>query len=43
MLRQAYREGSDSHPNSLANETIGPELVEFVLDALDGYRAWAGE
>jgi hypothetical protein len=39
MLRRAYREGSDSHPNQLANETIGPLFVDFVIKAIQDYRA----
>ena len=35
MLREQYREGSDSHPNQLANETIGPLLVNFVIEAIE--------
>ena len=39
MLRAAYREGEDSHPNPLANETVGPLLVNFIVDAASRYRA----
>ncbi len=39
MLRAAYRDGSDSHPNRAANQTIGPQLVAFVIDAIEHYRA----
>jgi len=39
MLRQAYREGSDSHPNRTANQTIGPPFVDSILDAVQRYRA----
>ncbi len=38
MLRQAYREDSDSPPNQKANETIGPLFVDFVMDAVQSYR-----
>ena len=40
-LRAEYRPGiaGDSHPNVLANETIGPRFVEFVVDAIESY--WA--
>ncbi|MCA9924121.1 MAG: hypothetical protein KC421_17215 [Anaerolineales bacterium] len=41
MLRPAYRETSDeaqSHPNRLANETIGPLFVDFVDTAVQTYR-----
>jgi len=39
MLRRNYREGVDSHPNQLANETIGPLFVDFIIDAVQSYRA----
>ena len=39
MLRQTYRNGGDSHPNQLANETIGPVLVDFVTEAIGGQEA----
>lgn len=39
MLREAYREGSDSHPNQSANETIGPLFVDFIVGAAQSYRA----
>jgi len=29
-------EGSDSHPNTLANETIGPVFAQFVIDVIEG-------
>jgi hypothetical protein len=38
MLRTAYREGEDSHPNELANETIGPLFADFIIDAVQTYR-----
>jgi hypothetical protein len=41
MLRTAYRpevEG-DSHPNQLANETVGPRFVEFIIASIEAYRA----
>jgi hypothetical protein len=34
MLRQIYRNGGDSHPNQLANENLGPVLVDFVIEAI---------
>ncbi len=43
MLRAAYREGSDSHPNRLANETLGPLFVDFIINAVQRYRATLGE
>ena len=39
MLRVGYREGTDSHPNQTANETIGPLFVDFIIDAVQEYRA----
>ena len=39
MLRAAYRDGTDSHPNRAANETIGPQLVAFTINAIERYRA----
>jgi hypothetical protein len=38
MLRQAYRDGSDSHPNAKANETVAPLLVDFVRTSIQTYR-----
>jgi hypothetical protein len=38
MLRAAYRDGTDSHPNRLANETIAPLFVDFIITATHGYR-----
>lgn len=39
MLRAAYREGADSLPNEVANRKIGPGFVEFLLQAVESYRA----
>jgi len=39
MLRKDYRDGSDSHPNRIANETIGPLFADFVIQAIQNYRA----
>jgi hypothetical protein len=39
MLRAEYREGTDSHPNRMANETIGPLFAEFVIQAIEHYRS----
>ncbi len=39
MLRAAYRDGTDSHPNREANRTIGPLFVDFVIKAVESYRA----
>jgi len=38
MLRYEYRQGTDSHPNQLANETIGPLFVDFIIDSVKTYR-----
>jgi hypothetical protein len=38
MLREAYREGTDSHPNRIANEIVGPRFVDFVINAIGQYR-----
>lgn len=38
MLITAYREGTDSHPNQFANETIGPVFAQFVVDRIQEYR-----
>jgi hypothetical protein len=38
MLRRDYREGADSHPTRIANETIGPEFVAFVIDAIEQHK-----
>jgi len=34
MLRAEYREGTDSHPNRMANEALGPLFVDFIIDVL---------
>ena len=40
MLREEYRrEASDPHPNEVANETIGPLFADFVIGAIETYRA----
>lgn len=40
MLRAEYRpEGEDSHPNELANATVGPVFAATVMDAVRSYRA----
>ena len=38
MLRQEFRQGTDSHPNQLANETIGPLFVNFIRNSVHTYR-----
>jgi hypothetical protein len=39
MLRADYREDTNSHPNRLANETIGPIFAEFIMQAADRQRS----
>ena len=43
MLRATYREGEDSHPNELANQTIGPLFADFIIEAVQTYRARLAE
>ena len=44
MLRAEYRDGEDSHPNELANQTVGPFFADFIVEAVQIYRArLAGE
>lgn len=43
MLRAEYREGTDSHPNQLANETIGPLFADFIIEAVQTYRTRLAE
>ena len=38
MLRDRYRNSTDSHPNLTANKTIGPIFVDFVIDTIQSYR-----
>ena len=38
MLRKSYRIGVDSHPNVVANETVGPLFVNFIIRAVERYR-----
>jgi len=42
MLRAAFQEGEDSHPNAVANETVGPLFADFVMEAADEYRTIYG-
>lgn len=43
MLRAEYRRGGeDSHPNQLANETIGPVFVDSVIEVVRSYRSERG-
>lgn len=39
MLRAEYRDGTDSHPNALANEAIGPLFADRIVEAVEAYRA----
>ena len=44
MLRASYRDGEDSHPNQLANETVGPLFADFIMEAAEEYKAvYAGQ
>ena len=43
MLRAAYREGTDSHPNTLASEAVGPLFANFIVEAVETYRAYLAE
>lgn len=39
-LRAAYGgDGGDSHPNDLANQTVGPFFVDFIIDAINTFSA----
>lgn len=38
MLRAEYREGTDSHPNRFANETVGPVFADFIIRTAYAYR-----
>jgi len=38
MLRESYRTGTDSHPNLIANETVGPRFVDFLVKGVASYR-----
>ena len=40
MPRQEYRrDEADSHPNQLANEAIGSQLADFIVDVTRHYRS----
>lgn len=39
MLRAAYRTDVDSHPTTIANQQIAPQLVEFVAQAVEQFKA----
>ncbi len=38
MLRKGYQDGTDSHPNRLANVTIGPLFVDFTINSTQNFR-----
>jgi hypothetical protein len=38
MLRPDYRRGRDSHPNRVANESVAPVFVDFIIAAAQDYR-----
>lgn len=38
MLRAAYREGADSHPNAAANQAIAPQVVNFVIQSIEVFQ-----
>lgn len=37
MLREDFRNGSDSHPNQTANKQIAPKLVEFIEQSIQDF------
>jgi hypothetical protein len=39
MLRQTYRNGSDSHPNQKANQEIAPLFASAIMSAIETYRS----
>jgi len=39
MLRQTYRNGSDSHPNQKANQEIAPLFANTIINAIQTYRS----
>lgn len=45
MLRAAYRPAAagDSHPNQLANETVGPQFVAFILASIEDFSGIQGQ
>ena len=38
MLREAYRDGEDSHPNQVANEAVGPLFGDFIIETVQVYQ-----
>lgn len=43
MLRSAYRDGGDSHPNRTANETLAPLFSDYILKTIQDRRATVTE
>ena len=39
MLRSAYRDGGDSHPNRAANETLAPLFADYIVHTIEDRRA----
>jgi len=39
MLRAAYRTDVDSHPTEVANRAIAPQLVQFVTETIEQFKA----
>ncbi len=39
MLRAAYRTDVDSHPTEVANRAIAPQLVQFVMQTIEQFKA----
>jgi hypothetical protein len=39
MLQAAFHDGTDSHPNQKAGETIAPLFADFVIQSVQSYRA----
>ncbi|MBI5566691.1 MAG: hypothetical protein HY870_17455 [Chloroflexi bacterium] len=39
MLRAAYRTDVDSHPTEAANQAIAPQLVQFVTQSVEQFKA----
>lgn len=39
QLSKTFREGTDSHPNQIANQMVAPLVVDFVSRSAQSYRA----
>ncbi len=39
MLRQDYRNGTDSHPNLKANQEIAPVFVDYIINIIQAYQS----